>query len=72
MLKCGVKILLVKALQNKKSFYILCDYTVNSTYYIPHLENDLIESILKKLSPKFIFKRLPILDGKGTIVVATR
>ncbi len=62
----------VKALQNKKSFYILCDYTVNSTYHIPRLENDLIECILKKLSPKFTFKRLPILDGKGTIVVATR
>lgn len=63
---------LSEALQNKRNFYIVCDYTINSNYHMPKEEQDFINKLLRKLNGQFKFKRFEILSGDGIIVCGER
>lgn len=63
---------LIDALQDKKNFYIVCDYTINSNYHMPKEEQDFINRLIRKLSGQFKFKRFEILGGDGIIVCGER
>lgn len=63
---------LLKTLKNKDKFYLVCDYTINSNFHMPTVEQNFIDKLMKKLKTIFLFNRLDILDGKGIIVSAKR
>lgn len=63
---------LLEALQNKRNFYIICDYTINSNYHIPKEEQDFINKLLRRLHGQFKFKRFEILSGDGIIICGER
>lgn len=63
---------LLDSLQDKKNFYIVCDYTINSNYHMPKEELDFIDKLLRKISGQFKFKRFEILGGDGIIVCGER
>lgn len=63
---------LFDSLQNKKNFYIVCDYTINSNYHMPKEEQDFINKLLNRLSGQFKFKRFEILGGDGIIIYGER
>lgn len=63
---------LVSALQNKRNFYILCDYTINNNYHMPKEEQDFLKSLMNKLSGSFSFIRYEILEGRGIMITATK
>lgn len=59
---------LVNALQDKRNFYIVCDYTINSNFYMPKEEQGFLNKLLNKLHGNFEFKHFEILDGNGIII----
>ncbi len=63
---------LVNALQDKKNFYIVCDYTINSNFHMPKEEQDFLNRLLNQLRGNFKFKRFEILDGNGIIICGER
>ena len=63
---------LLEALQNKRNFYIVCDYTINSNYHMPKEEQDFINNLLRRLNGQFKFKRFEILGGDGIIICGER
>ena len=63
---------LLEALQNKRNFYIICDYTINSNYHMPKEEQDFINELLRRLNGQFKFKRFEILGGDGIIICGER
>ena len=63
---------LFEALQNKRNFYIVCDYTINSNYHMPKEEQDFINKLLRRLNGQFKFKRFKILGGDGIIICGER
>lgn len=63
---------LIEALQNKRNFYIVCDYTINSNYHMPKEEQDFINKLLTRLNWQFKFKRFEILGGDGIIICGER
>ncbi len=63
---------LFDALQDKKNFYIVCDYTINNNYHMPKEEQDFINKLLRRLSGQFKYKRFEILSGDGIIVCGER
>ena len=62
---------LVKALENKNNFYIICDYTINNNYHMPKEEMDFLKSLRRKLN-SFHYNSFEILDGKGIILSGKR
>ena len=63
---------LVEALQHQDSFYLICDYTINSNYHMPKEEQEFIDKLINKLKPVFKFKKFDILDGRGIIIYGVR
>lgn len=61
---------LINALENKRNFYLICDYTINNNYHIPSEEQEFITVLEKELRKTFKFKHFEILDGKGIIIYA--
>ncbi len=59
-------------MQNKRNFYIICDYTINSNYHMPKEEQDFINKLLRRLTGQFKFKRFEILGGDGIIICGER
>ena len=59
---------LVNALQNKRTFYLVCNYTINKNFHMPKEELNFLNKLLEKLNGIFKFKCFEILDGKGIIV----
>ena len=64
--------LLVTALKNQYEFYLVCDYTINSNFYMPALEQEFLDNLIKKLKQYFNTKCYEIIDGKGIIIEAKR
>lgn len=64
--------LLINALKNQDAFYLVCDYTINSNFHMPTVEQEFINNLIKKLKQYFEAKRYEILDGKGIIIKAKR
>lgn len=64
--------LLLKALKNKDSFYLVCNYTINNNFHMPTVEQAFINKLTNKLSKTFYFNRFEILDGRGIIISAKR
>lgn len=63
---------LLETLKNKDKFYFVCDYTINSNFHMPTVEQHFIDGLVRKLRIIFSFNRFEILDGKGIIVVAKK
>lgn len=63
---------LLETLKNKDKFYFVCDYTINSNFHMPTVEQHFIDRLIRKLRTDFSFNRFEILDGKGIIVVAKK
>lgn len=63
---------LLETLKNKDKFYFVCDYTINSNFHMPTVEQHFIDRLIRKLRTNFSFNRFEILDGKGIIVVAKK
>jgi hypothetical protein len=59
---------LLSALYNKKNFYFVCNYTINSNFHLPSTEMDFIDKLVRKLKVKFNIKKFDIMDGKGIII----
>ena len=62
---------LVKALENKSNFYIICDYKINNNYHITKEEMDFLKNLRRKLNT-FHYNSFEILDGKGIIMSGTK
>ena len=63
----NLKEALVKALEDKNNFYIICDYTINKNYHMPKEEMDFLKSLKRKLN-SFNYNSFEILDEKGIIM----
>lgn len=63
---------LIRTLQNKKTFYIVCDYTINNTYHMPKVEHDFIKKLQIRLNGLFKFQKIDILDGRGIMVIGKK
>lgn len=59
---------LTRALSSKKNFYIVCDFTINSTYHMPKEEMNFLNRLIKALNNNFKFKHFEILSGDGIII----
>ena len=63
---------LITALQSKKNFFFVCNYTMNSNLFMPSTELEFIDKLLNELKYKYSFKKLEILSGKGIIISGER
>lgn len=63
---------MLKTLKNKDKFYFVCDYTINSNFHMPTLEQHFIDKLIIKLKTNFSFNRFEILDGKDIIISAKK
>lgn len=63
---------LIKVLQSKNDFYIICDFTINNNLHMRTEEISFLSCLTKKLNNKFKFKQFDILDGRGIIILGKR
>ena len=63
---------LVEALRNKKNFYIICNYTINSNFHLPKEEKDFLNNLKNRVRGNFKIKCFEILDGKGIILQGSK
>lgn len=69
---CDIENVLLKALKNKDKFYLICNYTINSNFHMPTVEQAFINKLVNKLKKTFSFKRFEILEGRGIIISAKK
>lgn len=59
---------LFKDLKNKTNFYIVCNYTINSTFHMQQEEQNFLNNLMQNLKQDFQFQTIDILEGKGIII----
>ncbi|MBR2220595.1 MAG: hypothetical protein IJ975_00465 [Clostridia bacterium] len=59
---------LFKDLKNKTNFYIVCNYTINSTFHMQQEEQNFLNNLMQNLKQDFQFQTIDILEEKGIII----
>ena len=63
---------LISVLKNKRSFYFVCNFTINNHFGPCLNERDFIADLMQELNKTFSLKKFEILNDRGIIISGTK